>query len=85
MKATDVMHFFKAMFLFVAQLIAALFYIITCYLWCIFDKLTEWTAVATEYLEKLNDFINNNRFKKKQPQGIINENQNTKIHHKKYS
>lgn len=68
MKATDVMYFFKTIFLFIAQLLTGLLYITACYLWGICDILTKWLATATNCLEKLNVFINGARFKK-QPKG----------------
>lgn len=38
MKATDVMYFFKTIFLFITQLLAGLLYITACYLWGICDR-----------------------------------------------
>lgn len=68
MKATDVMQLFKTVFLFIAQLLATLMFILTVYTWAVCDVLTTALDKGTRRLEKLNDFIHDIRVKK-QPQG----------------
>lgn len=68
MKATDVMYFFKTIFLFIAQLLATLMFILTVYTWAVCDVLTTALDKGTRHLEKLNDFIHDIRVKK-QPKG----------------